>query len=409
MSTFNFTNSKGESFEVRGPEGMTEDQARAIFDQQSNTGSLNGLSIGAAISAATQLAGGLSSASAMLSQATAGLKGILPPGTNLNSITSMLGPGGAAAATQTASSLLGGAASFNSLTTGASAATGAISKALSGGGNSGFTLPSPAGVVGALTGADAQTGSLASQTVSKIGGALTGAVTNGINIADFSKQGPALGGIDGMSLPDVTGALASASKLVGQGVDKISDALGVGKFGMDPKQLERAGLIKPGSAASFLASGATNIAAMLKSPKVWTGKDGATSLTSFLGNSTLQDKTQQSLMQTGLGELKQLGVPVDKLNPAALSGLATNAAKSVSDTVDWVKNSPSLPDGVKSAFDSVASAGAFAANFVSEKVELPWVKESAPEPAVGTVDAATVSAAAERIVGNSKVPPVLAT
>lgn len=395
MSSFVFKNSKGEEFTVTGPEGMTIDQAEAIWKQQTDTGSLTGLSVGSALSAASQLAKGLPGAAAMLSQATSAAKGFLPPGTNLNSITSLMGPGGAAAATQVSTALSGASAAYNSLTTGATA--------------SAVSIPGIVSTVGTLTGASAQATSFSSQTVSKVSDAVSGVATNGINFSDFAKQGSATSGIDGMSLPDVSGVMASASKLVGQGFDKVTDTLGAGKFGMDPKQLERAGLIKPGSAASFLASGATNIAAMLKSPKVWTGKDGASSLDSFLSNPALQDKTQQGLMKQGLGELKQLGVPVDSLNPTAIAGLANNAAKSVGNTVDWLKNSPSLPSGVKSAFDSVAAAGSYAVSFVNGKLEPPMVKEAIPEPAVGTVNAETVTAAANRIVGNSKVPPVLAT
>jgi hypothetical protein len=431
MSIFNFPSPTG-SFSIKGPEGMTLDQAQAIFKQQLDTGSLAGLKVGSVVSAATQAAGGLPGASAMLSQAQGAISGLLPSGTNLGSITSILGPGGGAAAGQVASLAAGGAAAFNSLTTAASGATGAISKVLNGSG-SGLSLPSIPGVTGALTGAAGQIGSFANQAVNTVSKALSGAVTNPINVADFAKQAPALGGIDGMKLPDVTSALASASKLVGQGVDKISDSLGVGKFGFDAKQLEKAGLVKPGTAAAFLASGAGDLVSVLKSPTVWTGKDGAKGLDSLLGNTGLQDKVQQGLMKSGLDGLKQVGVPVDKLNPQALAGVATNAAKSVTDTIDWIKGgasvpsvpgaaglasaaaatagglagaAASLPADVKAAFDNVASSAAFAVSFAQGKVEPALLKETKPEPATDTANTETVDAAAARVVGNEKVPSV---
>lgn len=436
MSEFTFQNIKGEVFTVKGPDDMTQEQAQAIWKQQESTGSLAGLKVGAVVSAATQAAGGLPGASAMLSQAQGAVSGLLPSGANLGSITSLLGPGGGAAAGQVSAALAGGAAAFNSLTTAASAATGAISKALSGNGGKGFALPSIPGVTGALSGAAGQVGSFANQAVNTVSKALSGTVNNPINLADFAKQAPALGGIDGMKLPDVTSAMASASKLVGQGVDKITDSLGVGKFGFDAKQLEKAGLVKPGTAAAFLAQGASDLVSVLKSPTVWTGKDGAKNLNSLLGNAGLQDKVQQGLMKSGLDELKQVGVPVDKLNSQALAGLANNAAKSVPDTVAWMKggaNVPSLPGSanlagaaaaaagglagaaaalpadVKAAFDSTASAGAFAVSFAQGKVEPALLKETKPEPATNTANTETVDAAATRVVGNDKVPSVSAS
>lgn len=448
MSVFNFPSPNG-AFTIKGPEGMTLEQAQAIFKQQLDTGSLAGLKVGAVVSSATQAAGGLPGAAAMLSQAQGAVAGLLPSGTNLGSITSMLGPGASAAAGQVSSALAGGAAAFNSLTTAASGATGAISKALSGtgGGLNLPSLPSIPGVNGALTGAAGQIGSFANQAVNTVSRALSGSVTNPINVADFAKQAPALGAIGGLKLPDVTSAMASASKLVGQGVGAITNSLGVGKFGFDAKQLEKAGLIKPGTTASFLASGAGDLVSVLKSPTVWTGKDGAKGLDSLLGNKGLQDKVQQGLMRSGLDSLKQVGVPVDKLNPQALAGVATNAAKSVTDTVAWMKSGasvPSLPSAsgvagaagaavaglagaaaasagglagaaealpaeVKAGFDNAASAAAFAVSFAQGKVEPPLLKETKPEPAANTVNTETVDAAATRVVGNEKVPSVSAT
>jgi hypothetical protein len=393
-------NTSGEVFTIKGPPNMTFEQAKAVFDQQAKTGSLVGLKVGDGLSAATQAAGGLAAAQSQLSQAAAGFSGSLPGGVNLNSLTASLGPAAGAASNQISSALAGGSAAFNSLTTGASGATASISRALSG-----ATASAP-GLTTALTGFAATAGSLASQTLQTIKGAVGGGATNGINVADFAKQGPALSGISNMSLPDVTSTLAQASKLVGQNASTISNALGAGKFGFDASQLERAGLVKPGTAAAFLAAGENDLTSVLKSPTVWTGKDGVKSLSGLLNNSGLQDKVQQGLMKTGLGDLKSLGIPTDKLNPQALSGLATNAAKSVPNTVDWAKNAPGLPANVKAQFDATAVNSAFAVNLAQTKIDAPVLQETKPEPAVNTVDTATVDAAAKRVTGDDRVPEV---
>lgn len=407
MSIFNFE-FNGQKFEIKAPDGATYEQAKAVFDQQTASGGLTGFKVGDVLSSATQAAAGLASAQSQLTQGLGSLTNKLSAGTNLNSLTASIGTLGQSAGTQVASALQGGAAAFNSLTTGASSATASISAALSGTGT-GFSLPSSSAITGALTGAAARAGSLASTAVGTLSGLIKGTPTAGINVADFAKQGPALGGLGSMRLPDVTGTLAQASKLVGQGASTISNALGAGKFGLDAGQLERAGLVKPGTAASFLSQGVNELTSVLKSPTVWTGKDGVKSLDGLLGNTELQNKIQQGLMTLGVADLKSLGIPTDKLTPQALSGLATNAAKSVSDTLDWAKNTPGLPADIKSNFDTAAVNGAFAVNLTETKIDPSMLQEYKPVAAENTVNAETLNAAAKRIVGNAKVPSILPT
>ena len=425
MSTFSFKLPNGENFEVKVPSGTDFVQAKAIFDQQAGSGGLVGFKVGDAVSAATQAADGLAAAQGQLSQALGGLAGKLPSGTDLNSLTASLGTTGLPGIGQLssaltgsipgiASTITGASAGINSLVTGAtSQLTGVLSAV------TGLTNQLPA-AIGALTGQAAQIGSLANQAVTGISKAIGGVPTNGINVADFAKQLPALSGISNLSLADVTGTLAQTSKLIGQASNQISNALGAGKFGFDAILLEKAGLVKPGTAAAFLAGGAADLVATLSSPTVWTGKSGVKSLDGLLSNTGLQDKVQQGLMKTGLAELKTLGVPVDILNPQALAGLATNAAKSVTDTIKWAAGTaaipglpnlpsiPGLPGDIQAKFDAVATNGAFAVNLTQGKIEPPVKQEVVVEPASNTVNTATVTAAAARVVGNDKVPTVAA-
>lgn len=402
MSTFSF-DLNGKVFSLKAPPGINEEQARAIFKQQADTGSLVGVKVGDALSAATQAAGGLTTAASQLSQQAAGAVGSLSTATNLNSITASIGTAGQAAANQVAASQQGVASAFNSLTTGASSGVATVSRALSASG----TSLTPSSVLNQpLTGAAAAAGSLANGAVSALSTAIKATPTNAVNLADIAKQGPALGKIGNLSQADVQGTLAQASKLIGQNASTVSNALGVGKFGLDAGQLEKAGLVKPGTAAAFLSKGQNDLVSVLKSPTVWTGKDGVKGLDNLVSNPGLQNKVQQDLMGKGLTQLKSVGLPTDKLNPQALAGLATNAAKSVPDTVAWAKNSPALPAGVKTALGSVAAAGAFAVALVKKKVDAPVLQETKPEPATNTANTETLTAAAERVVGDARVPDV---
>lgn len=69
MSKFSFSGPNGEVYDVQGPSGATVEQAKAIFDQQINTGGLTGIPIGGLVNAVTQATGGLSSAIAQIGPA----------------------------------------------------------------------------------------------------------------------------------------------------------------------------------------------------------------------------------------------------------------------------------------------------------------------------------------------------
>jgi len=344
MSIFNFTNPvNGQPFEIKGPPSLSFEQAKAIFDKQVSAGSLVGFKKGDVLSAATQAADGLAAAQAQLAQAAKGIGGDL---------------------------------------------SGAIKN-----------IPG----VGDIA---AQAQSVASKTLSGISAAVSNLpVANGINVADFAKQGASLVPIQGLGISDVTAAMSSASKLVGQASSAISDTLGAGKFGFDASQLESVGVLKPGTAATYLKQGINSLTDVLKSPAVFTGKDGINSLDSLLGSVPTQDGIQQQLMSQGLNAVKQLGIPTDKLSTASLAGLANNAAKSIPTTLDWAKGLP-LPADIKSKFDTAARDGAFAADFANFKVDDPMKAVITPLPAVDTVNRQTVDAASKRIVGNDKVPTV---
>jgi hypothetical protein len=399
MSKFSFTGPDGKIFNLSGPANLTREQAEAIFKQQTQTGSLVGLDVGKALSAATQAAGGLTSA---LSSATQTLsKAGLPGASDLNSIAAKLGPGAGAALSQVQTALTG-AAGLASKVIGSDA--GAALAAVRSAGTT-IGLPSVDSVLAqgtAITGIVNQVGSVASATVNKLKTVLNTSVTNGINVADMVKQGT-VPAIPGLSSGTTQAAMSQLTKIVGQTADQISDVAGLGKFGLDAKQLETAGYIKLGTSSKYSAE---NLANILKSPTVWTGKDNVKGLENVLGNDALQNKIQGGLMATGLAALKTQGVPVDSLNPQALAGLANNAAKSVSTTLDVLKGVPTVPPNVKQAFDTVTRDSAFAAKLAETKVEAPVLQEVVPTPAENTVNTETLDAAASRVVGNEKVPAV---
>ena len=130
-----------------------------------------------------------------------------------------------------------------------------------------------------------------------------------ITVGDFAKMaGAAPAAIGSLTPQTLQGMMAQTVKDVGQPFDQISNTLGVGQFGFNAQQLEAAGLLKPGTYAAYLSTGQNTLESVLKSSSVWTGKDGATSLTSFLSDANMQNLTQTKLFESSFQNLKANGL-----------------------------------------------------------------------------------------------------
>jgi len=261
-------------------------------------------------------------------------------------------------------------------------------------------LTSAQSQLGALTG---DAGGLSRQALGKVSD-LTGnlPVTNGITAADFSLTAPALTGIDQVTPTQVKATLAQAEKLTGQDFSLVTDNKGLGKYGFSVDQLETAGVVKSGTAAKFVAQDANPITDVLKSPSVFTGKNGINSQADLLGSVSKQDLVQTGLMVAGVAGLKSNGVPTQLMGAAALAGSALVAAKGVDGALDWVQGK--LPAVPSANLDTLARDGAFAAGFADSKISDAMAQEFPALPAVDTVDRATLNAAAGRVLGNDKIP-----
>jgi len=345
MSGFSFTLPTGQPFEIKGPPGLTFEQAKQIFDKQAGTGALVGFKPGDALSAATQAAAGLASAQAQLGQALSGITGAL------------------------------------------------------GGG-----LSSSVGQIGSIvTGAAGAIGSIATQALSTITKSISGtAVTNGIDVADFSKQATALAPLGSLDIPQMTGVLAQAKNMVGQAFTAITNSKGVGQFGFDAKQLETAGILKPGI-SNLLAQGASTLTSVLKSPNVFTGAEGITSIENLLDSPATQDRIQQTLMAGGVAVLDSIGVPTAVLSASGLAGMALNAAKSVPNVESLIKGLP-MPADIKADMIATIRDAAFAVDLTDGNIPDVFKELEIPIVAVGTVDRGTLDAAATRILGSDKIP-----
>jgi hypothetical protein len=211
--------------------------------------------------------------------------------------------------------------------------------------------------------------------------------------------------VGNLSPNNLTATLSQASKLVGQTATDLTNSAGLGKYGLDCAQLERAGFVKPGTAGKYLASGVSDLTSVLNSPAVWTGKDGVANVDKLLSSVPKQDAIQQGLMATGLQSVSQLGIPIDKLDPKQLAGTALNAAKSAGDTLKWAAGQ-ALPTDVLNKFNTAAKDASFAVDFSELKIDSAMASEIVPPALNATVDRKTLNAAVNRVVGNKKIPEV---
>lgn len=400
------TDGTAKTFTIKGPPGLTREQAFEIFKKQANTGGLVGFKPGETLSAATQAADGLPEAQAMLAQAQSAVPSL---GSLTGAQGALAGAGGAlkGSLAQTAAGL----------TAAVGPAVSAVSKAISSGAatvSSAFSSLTSGSKAGSpLVGASAIQGSVAVSSIQTINKAITTLpVTAPINNADFTKVAAgiksvgAVSPIGPMSVPEVNGLLAQAKNLVGQASNTLSNNKGLGSFGLSIGQLETAGYVKPGTKA-LLAAGENLFASVAKSPAIWTGKDGIKSAGDLLKNPSKQSLIQQDLMTKGVAGLAAVGVPVKNLSSQGLAGMALNAAKDLPSAEAFAKGLPIPGDAtgaVQAAFGSAVRDGAFAVNLVNTKMPAAFKQEDTPVPAADTVSRATVDAASSRVIGNDKVP-----
>jgi hypothetical protein len=196
--------------------------------------------------------------------------------------------------------------------------------------------------------------------------------------------------------------MAQAKKLVDQTGTIVTNAKGLGEFGLSPAQLESAGFLKPGM-AKFVADGASTVTDLLKSPAAFTGKDSITAVQGLLDNFVKQGLIQQGEMKKGLDALKAFGIPTDLLSSAGAAGAALNAAIDPAAAAAFLKNIPGIGADLADKFLANTRDGAFAAELV-KKIPPAFKAEQIPIPTANTVNRDTVTAAVTRVLGNPKIP-----
>ena len=210
---------------------------------------------------------------------------------------------------------------------------------------------------GGLSSALAQLGPQAINLTKQIGNYinlpnLTGLpVPNAITVSDFVNTRTAAQSIGTIGSTQIQGLVAQTAASVNQASDVITNTKGLGQFGLSADQLQLSGLIKPGLADQINLD-PSKFTSILSSPTSWTGKLGATDITSVLDSSSLQTSVQQGLMSTNFDQLKQLGTITGLESATQLGPLVNVATKFGAGTATEWLSSATGASGITSAITS---------------------------------------------------------
>ena len=166
-------------------------------------------------------------------------------------------------------------------------------------------------------------------------------------------------------------AVGPAADAVKLGAGVVQTATGpvaaIGAMAQSPAQLEAAGVIKPGASA-LVAKNIKDGMSIEKAlaPNLFTGKDGAANLASYVGNPVAQVATQVATFTQAQTALTQTGLITGKESGTAIAGLVMSAATAgIQNTVNLVSNAAGAVVGaVNGAISNVVGAATGALNSV---------------------------------------------
>jgi len=257
-------------------------------------------------------------------------------------------------------------------------------------------------------------------------------IPNPIGVSDFVGTTVSQQNIGSISPAQIQGLIAQTSTSVGQAASAITNTKGLGKFGLNADQLQLSGLIKPGLAEQINLD-PSKFTSILSSPTSWTGKSGATDLTSVLGNERLQTTVQQGLMNVNFDQLKQVGAISGTEVASQLGPLLNNATKfGLGNATEWLKTAPSLgslgslvsgsgisgllagaaggaPAALISQMNNFAKSAEFAQAFAGLNADISGggnPLEAGVQAAKGftnTVNRSNLNEAVKKVIGNSKI------
>lgn len=344
MAKFTYT-ALGQTFEIEAPPGTTEAAARAVFDQQLNTGGLTNLKAGESLNALSQFEKGLTSAASQIKGAVSSAL------TKAQGVITQLTKGNVSKPMNIADFV-----------------------------NVGTSIDS----IGPLDGKQVQ-GLLAQSA------ALASQATNALSVdKGIGKFGinPDLLENSGFIKPGTISQFGKATSVTQADIDEAARINASG------------GSITPDQVARNTA-----LNKALSSPTVWTGKLGVNNLGSMLGDATKQLGAQAEIMKGQFTSLTKSGALPANIGGAEAGALIQAAGKvGAALTAAWSKGG--APAQAVQDISNLAKSGQLAVNFTDLKVPDSLTGERSAPKASNTVNRQVLNQAFTQFIGNAKVPPV---
>ncbi len=344
MAKFTY-NWSGQTFEIQAPPGTTEAAAKAVFEQQINTGGLTNLKAGESVSAVSQLQKGLTSAASQV-------KGAVSSALNkAQGVITQLTKGNVSKPMNVADFV-----------------------------NVGTSI----GSIGPLDGKQVQ-GLLAQSAALTSQAANTLSVDKGIGKFGIN---PDLLENSGFIKPGTIAQFGKASTVTQADIDEAA-RINASGGSITPEQVARN----------------TALNQALSSPSVWTGKLGISNLGSMLSDTTKQLGAQTEIMKGQFANLTKSGALPASIGGAEAGALIQAAGKvGAALTAAWSKGA--APAQAVQDISNLAKSGQLAVNFTDLKVPDSLTGERSAPKASNTVNRQVLNQAFTQFIGNAKVPPV---
>jgi hypothetical protein len=155
---------------------------------------------------------------------------------------------------------------------------------------------------------------------------VTGNATIDSGTSAFSQGIP---GIGPLSPVQIQAIMAQIAAVVGQAWNVITQEKGVGYYGFNSQQLERAGYIKPGYSQQYCPintstfANPNNFVSFMQSPSPWTGLNGVTSVNDILSSQAIQNQIQHQLMDESYNTFVELGIIVPAKSKVSTPSIST--------------------------------------------------------------------------------------
>lgn len=224
-------------------------------------------------------------------------------------------------------------------------------------------------------------------------------VQSGMTASDFLKQPinpTAIGPLNPAQVKGLVGQLEASNR----STPTLITVNGIGIYAIPPLQLEQAGFLKIGTTETYLKGGG-NVAAVLNSPAVWTGKNGVSTLSRFFESNTQQASAAFNVLQYAYNSLVKQGV-FNGANVNSVGAMLYGSVKfNIENMILWSKGQVS--GTIVNSINQAAKQGSYAVSFVND-LPLGTSGQAVATGFTQVTNRKLIDTVVSNILNNNKIP-----